>query len=138
MINKLLAFLAFLVFSPVGDAINGYLKREEGNCWAAAVLSSDRMMFKCKNSIAVATITYMDMPQIVRAECAWEAMQGIRAMMTLKYILYTGSEIRPVSFPRENDGLHVQFLVDDEIIDGLLGTYMPPLFDGAQAGKWCE
>jgi hypothetical protein len=139
MLNKIVMLLAFVAFSPIGDALNGHIKHPEGSCWPVAVISGERMAFICAGgALMVATITHMDVPKLTRAGCVNEALQGFRAMMELKWILYTAGDIRTIGWHWEGDRLYAGILIDLQPVDGLLGTRMPALFDARTSGKWCE
>ncbi|MBN8632140.1 MAG: hypothetical protein J0L76_14955 [Rhodobacterales bacterium] len=136
MFFRLLALAVFVVLSPVGDAINGYLKAPEGSCSALAVLSADRMAFLCSDGLAVARITSRAVPSVTHPACATEALRGMQAFLALKYSLYAARDIRTYSFHREGAKFYAGMLIDLETVEMKYRATMPALLD-VDVKDWC-
>ncbi len=139
MLYKALAFLLFAALSPIGDAVNGYIKHPEGSCWPVAVISSHRMAFICRGGVVmVATVSEYETPRFARAACINEALNGLRAMMELKWVLYTAGDIRTTGSYRVGNRLYANILIDLDTVEQKLSTRMPSLADPAEQSNWCQ
>lgn len=139
MLSRLLALLVFVVVSPVGDAINGYLKAPEGSCSALGVLSPHRMAFLCGNGqLMVAQITRMDLPDPYHPACLNEALRGIQALAALKWSLYIADDIRTYSTHWEGDLLYAGVLIDLESVESAYLDHMSILNHARPTGDWCS
>jgi hypothetical protein len=138
MYRWLLAFLVFVVVSPAGDAINGYLKYPEGSCSTLAVLSPSRMAFLCKDGIAIAQVTAIDLPDLFHPSCLKEALLGIQAMATLKLSLYAADEIRTTGFYRDTGTFRAGVLVDLEGVETIFYRKMEATTLNRTRGDWCS
>jgi hypothetical protein len=138
MFDKLLALLVFLFVSPVGDAINGYVKAPEGSCSALAVLRPNRMAFLCTDGFAIAQVTSLDLPDPYHPACLKEALLGIQAMATLKFWLYFSGDIRTFSFYRDEGVFRAGVLVDLQPVDGIYLSHMDATTRNRSRGDWCS
>lgn len=138
MFRAIMALLLFVVVSPVGDAINGFLKAPEGSCSALAVLRPNRMAFLCSDGIAVAQVTSLDLPDLYHPSCIKEVLLGIQAMATLRLSLCTSGDIRTFSFYRDEGVFRAGVLVDFEPVDSIYLRHMEATTLNRTRGDWCS
>ena len=138
MFRTIIGLLLFLVVSPVGDAINGFVKAPEDSCSALAVLRPNRMAFLCADGIAVAQVTSLDLPDPFHPSCVKEVLLGIQAIATLKLSLYMSGDVRTFSFYRDEGVFHAGVLVDSEPVDSIYLDHMEATTLNRTRGDWCS
>ncbi len=138
MVRTIIGLLVFLFVSPVGDAINGFIKAPKDSCSALAVLGPNRMAFLCDDGIAVARVTALDLPNPFHPSCVKEVLLGLQAIATLKLSLYLSGEILTFSFYRDEGVFHAGVLVDSEPITSIYLDHMDATTRNRTRGDWCS
>ncbi len=104
-----------------------------------AVLSPSRMAFLFgDNKILIGEVTAIDLPDPYHPECVKEFFLGLQAMATLKYGLFTASDVRTTYAYREGGIVKVGALVDLDAVNSIYATHMDAVNLNRTRGDWCS
>lgn len=135
----LLLLFAIVIYGPLGDTLNGWIKPHKG-CRVTKIIDGDTIRMNCPvGGEQSGRLLGFDTPELFSPKCLSETISALSATYYLRWLLFSAGEISALPNGEDRYGRTLtRLLVDGEpIAEKMINAGHARAYDGGIRTGWC-